>query len=166
MESIQPSERMPLSLFLNWVPIIPQTGGFGSHHALNWRLVLCEDILLDRTWPTSQESGDMQGFNGKPKGVSLVHGNHWEDCGRKDIGFRATSFICIWLHASGLGRPLACTVPPKLSRLYLRFFLASTSLIVTTTMALWRARGGSLNKESHVSSWHCGRQGGENLNKE
>ena len=27
-------------------------------------------------------------------------------------------------------------------------------------MALWRARGGSLNKESYFSSWHCGRQGG------
>ena len=69
----------------------------------------------------------MQGFNGKPKGVSLVHGNHWEDCGRKDIGFRATSFICIWLHASGLDRPLACTsaifslVPPFFSRFYLAY---------------------------------------------
>ena len=27
-------------------------------------------------------------------------------------------------------------------------------------MALWRARGGSFNKESYFSSWHCGRQGG------
>ena len=33
-------------------------------------------------------------------------------------------------------------------------------------MALWKARGGSLNKELGFSSWHCGRQGGESLNKE
>ena len=33
-------------------------------------------------------------------------------------------------------------------------------------MALWKARGGSLNKEVDFRSWHCGRQGGESLNKE
>ena len=27
-------------------------------------------------------------------------------------------------------------------------------------MALWKARGGSLNKELDFRSWHCGRQGG------
>ena len=32
-------------------------------------------------------------------------------------------------------------------------------------MALWKARGGSLNKELEFRSWHCGRQGGS-LNKE
>ena len=26
-------------------------------------------------------------------------------------------------------------------------------------MALWKARGGSLNKDAYFSSWHCGRQG-------
>ena len=30
-------------------------------------------------------------------------------------------------------------------------------------MALWKARGGSLNKELDLRSWHCGRQGGESL---
>ena len=33
-------------------------------------------------------------------------------------------------------------------------------------MALWKARGGSLNKDSEFRSWHCGRQGGGSLNKE
>ena len=35
-------------------------------------------------------------------------------------------------------------------------------------MALWKARGGSLNKEVVFGCWHCGRQGGGslNLNKE
>jgi len=33
-------------------------------------------------------------------------------------------------------------------------------------MALWKARGGSLNKEVDFRSWHCGRQGGGSLNKE
>ena len=28
-------------------------------------------------------------------------------------------------------------------------------------MVLWKARGGSLNKELDFRSWHCGRQGGE-----
>ena len=28
-------------------------------------------------------------------------------------------------------------------------------------MALWKARGGSLNKDLEFRSWHCGRQGGE-----
>ena len=28
-------------------------------------------------------------------------------------------------------------------------------------MALWKARGGSLNKELGFRSWHSGRQGGE-----
>ena len=28
-------------------------------------------------------------------------------------------------------------------------------------MALWKARGGSLNKDFEFRSWHCGRQGGE-----
>ena len=28
-------------------------------------------------------------------------------------------------------------------------------------MALWKARGGSLNKELDFASWHCGRQGGK-----
>ena len=32
-------------------------------------------------------------------------------------------------------------------------------------MALWKARGGSLNKELDFASWHCGRQGGSS-NKE
>ena len=34
-------------------------------------------------------------------------------------------------------------------------------------MALWKARGGSLNKDlEFFRSWHCGRQGGGSLNKE
>ena len=33
-------------------------------------------------------------------------------------------------------------------------------------MALWKAGGGSLNKELDFRSWHCGRQGGGSLNKE
>ena len=33
-------------------------------------------------------------------------------------------------------------------------------------MALWKARGGSLNKELDLRSWHCGRQRGGSLNKE
>ena len=33
-------------------------------------------------------------------------------------------------------------------------------------MALWKARGGSLNKEFDSGSWHCGRQGGGRLNKD
>ena len=34
-------------------------------------------------------------------------------------------------------------------------------------MALWKARGGNLNKELEFRSWHCGRQeGGGSLNKE
>ena len=33
-------------------------------------------------------------------------------------------------------------------------------------MALWKARGGSLNKELGFRSWHSGRQGGGSLNKE
>ena len=33
-------------------------------------------------------------------------------------------------------------------------------------MALWKARGGSLNKELDLRSWHCGRQRGGGLNKE
>ena len=33
-------------------------------------------------------------------------------------------------------------------------------------MAVWKARGGSLNKELDFRSWHCGRQGGACLNKE
>ena len=33
-------------------------------------------------------------------------------------------------------------------------------------MALWKARGGSLNKDLEFRSWHCGRQGNGNLNKE
>ena len=38
-------------------------------------------------------------------------------------------------------------------------------------MALWKAGGGSLNKDFEFRSWHCGRQGGEvqgggSLNKE
>ena len=32
-------------------------------------------------------------------------------------------------------------------------------------MALWKARGGSVNKELEFRSWHCGRQRGS-LNKE
>ena len=32
-------------------------------------------------------------------------------------------------------------------------------------MALWKARGGSLNKDFEFRSWHCGRQGGGSLNK-
>ena len=28
-------------------------------------------------------------------------------------------------------------------------------------MALWKAGGGSLNKEFDFRSWHCGRQGGK-----
>ena len=31
-------------------------------------------------------------------------------------------------------------------------------------MALWKARGGSLNKELDLRSWHCGRQRGGSLN--
>ena len=33
-------------------------------------------------------------------------------------------------------------------------------------MALWKARGGNLNKEVEFRSWHCGRQGDGSLNKE
>ena len=33
-------------------------------------------------------------------------------------------------------------------------------------MALWKARGGSLNKDLEFRSWHCGRQGKGSLNKE
>ena len=33
-------------------------------------------------------------------------------------------------------------------------------------MALWKARGGSLNKYLEFRSWHCGRQGNGSLNKE
>ena len=33
-------------------------------------------------------------------------------------------------------------------------------------MALWKARGGNLNKELEFRSWHCGRQGDGSLNKE
>ena len=33
-------------------------------------------------------------------------------------------------------------------------------------MALWKARGGSVNKELEFRSWHCGRQAGGSLNKE
>ena len=33
-------------------------------------------------------------------------------------------------------------------------------------MALWKARGGSLNKELGFGSWHSGRQEGGSLNKE
>ena len=33
-------------------------------------------------------------------------------------------------------------------------------------MALWKARGGSLNKDLEFISWHCGRQGGGSLKKE
>ena len=33
-------------------------------------------------------------------------------------------------------------------------------------MALWKARGGSSNKDLEFRSWHCGRQGGGSLNKE
>ena len=33
-------------------------------------------------------------------------------------------------------------------------------------MALWKAKGGSLNKEFDFRSWHCGRQGKRSLNKE
>ena len=33
-------------------------------------------------------------------------------------------------------------------------------------MALWKARGGSLNKDLEFRSWHCGRQGVGSLNKE
>ena len=32
--------------------------------------------------------------------------------------------------------------------------------------ALWKARGGSVNKELEFRSWHCGRQAGGSLNKE
>ena len=32
-------------------------------------------------------------------------------------------------------------------------------------MALWKARGRSVNKELEFRSWHCGRQGGS-ANKE
>ena len=33
-------------------------------------------------------------------------------------------------------------------------------------MALWKARGGSLNKELDFRSWHSGWQGNGSLNKE
>ena len=33
-------------------------------------------------------------------------------------------------------------------------------------MALWKARGRSVNKELEFRSWHCGRQAGGSLNKE
>ena len=33
-------------------------------------------------------------------------------------------------------------------------------------MALWKARGGSLNKDLEFRSWHCGRQGVGSLNKD
>ena len=33
-------------------------------------------------------------------------------------------------------------------------------------MALWKARGGSSNKELDFRSWQCGRQGGGSLNEE
>ena len=33
-------------------------------------------------------------------------------------------------------------------------------------MALWKARGGSLNKEFDFRSWHCGKARGGSLNKE
>ena len=33
-------------------------------------------------------------------------------------------------------------------------------------MALWKAKGGSLNKEFDFRSWHGGRQGGGSLNKD
>ena len=33
-------------------------------------------------------------------------------------------------------------------------------------MELWKARGGSVNKELVFRSWHCGRQAGGSLNKE
>ena len=33
-------------------------------------------------------------------------------------------------------------------------------------MALWKARGGSVNKELEFRSWHCGRRAGGSLNKE
>ena len=33
-------------------------------------------------------------------------------------------------------------------------------------MALWKAKGGSLNKEFDFRSWHCGGQGKRSLNKE
>ena len=33
-------------------------------------------------------------------------------------------------------------------------------------MALWKARGGSSNKDLEFRSWHCGRQRGGSLNKE
>ena len=32
-------------------------------------------------------------------------------------------------------------------------------------MALWKAGGGSLNKNIKFRSWHCGRQRGGSLNK-
>ena len=34
------------------------------------------------------------------------------------------------------------------------------------TMALWKARGGSVDKELEFRSWHCGRQAGGSSNKE
>ena len=33
-------------------------------------------------------------------------------------------------------------------------------------MALWKARGGNLNKELDFRLWHCGRQGKGSLNKD
>ena len=33
-------------------------------------------------------------------------------------------------------------------------------------MALWKAKGRSLNKEFDFRSWHCGRQGGGSSNKD
>ena len=33
-------------------------------------------------------------------------------------------------------------------------------------MALWKGRGGNLNKDLEFRSWHCGRQGGGGFNKE
>ena len=33
-------------------------------------------------------------------------------------------------------------------------------------MALWKARGGSLNKEFDFRSWHCGKARGGTLNKD
>ena len=32
-------------------------------------------------------------------------------------------------------------------------------------MALWKAKGESVNKESEFRLWYCGRQAGRNLNK-
>ena len=33
-------------------------------------------------------------------------------------------------------------------------------------MALWKARGGSLNKQFDFRSWHCGKARGGTLNKD